>query len=92
LVRIIHDECYTIMDNTLDFRPKIRQLGELVIREVQIVFLTAILLPRIKAEFIRIIKIRPEDIQIFRVPITRPNIIYSMFEYNPNINEIETVY
>jgi superfamily II DNA helicase RecQ len=43
LDQIVLDECYTLLDSTLDFRPKIKELGKLVKREVQIVFLTATL-------------------------------------------------
>jgi superfamily II DNA helicase RecQ len=55
LVRIVYDDCHTVMDSTPDFRPKMRQLGELTTREVQMVFLTATLQPCMEAEFMKII-------------------------------------
>jgi RecQ family ATP-dependent DNA helicase len=91
LVRIVYDECHTVMDSTPDFRPKMRQLGELATREVQMVFLTATLPPRIEAEFMRIMKIQPEDVHVFRAPTTRPNIAYSVFEHDPDVDETEAV-
>jgi hypothetical protein len=46
------------------------------------VFLTAILPLHRETKFINIIKVRAEDIYIFRAPTSRPNIEYSVFEYN----------
>jgi RecQ family ATP-dependent DNA helicase len=91
LVRFVFDECHTIMDSTADFRPKMRQLGELASREVQMVFLTATLPPRMEPEFMRIMKIRPDDARVFRAPTTRGNIAYSVHEYDPHVDETEAV-
>lgn len=55
-------------------------------------FLTATLPPHIEAEFIRIIKVRPEDVYIFRALTTRPNIVYSVFKYNPDMDKTDTIY
>ena len=91
LVRIVYDECHTVMDSTAEFRPKIRQLGMLAMREVQMVFLTATLPPRLEAEFMRIMKIDPREVYIFRAPTTRPNITYSVWEYEKKEDETEAV-
>ncbi len=58
-----------------------QQLGELVERGVQIVYLIAILLPHAKPEFINIIRIKANNIHIFRSLTSRPNITYSVVEY-----------
>ncbi|KFY56414.1 hypothetical protein V496_06705 [Pseudogymnoascus sp. VKM F-4515 (FW-2607)] len=81
LVRIVFDECHTVMDSTPDFRPQMQQLGALSMREVQMVFLTATLPKHTEPEFMRIMKIKPEEVQTFRGPTTRPNIAYSVHEY-----------
>ncbi|KAH7418917.1 P-loop containing nucleoside triphosphate hydrolase protein, partial [Cadophora sp. MPI-SDFR-AT-0126] len=44
LDRFVFDECHTVLDSTPEFRPKMRRLGELVERGVQMVYLTATLL------------------------------------------------
>lgn len=72
---------YLVLDSTIEFRPKIRQLGGLVKRGVQIVYLIAILLLYIEAEFINIIKIYANNIYIFQAPTSYLNIIYSIVKY-----------
>jgi superfamily II DNA helicase RecQ len=47
----VFDECHTVLDSTPEFRPKMRQLGELVERGVQMVYLTAALPPHAESEF-----------------------------------------
>ncbi len=81
LDRFVFDECHTVLDSTPEFRPKMRQLGELVERGVQMVYLTATLPPHAEPEFMNIMKIRAEDVHIFRSPTSRPNIAYSAVEY-----------
>lgn len=48
------------------------------------IYLTIILLLYIKPEFIKIIRININNIYIFRVLISRPNIIYSIVKYIEN--------
>jgi hypothetical protein len=59
------DECHAPLDSTPEFRPKMRQLGELVERGVQMVYLTVILPLHTEPEFMNIIKIRAEDVYMF---------------------------
>jgi superfamily II DNA helicase RecQ len=68
LVRIVFDECHTVMDSTPDFRPQMQQLGALSTREVQMVFLTAMLPKHTEPEFMRIMKIKPEEVQTIGGP------------------------
>ncbi|KAG9241062.1 P-loop containing nucleoside triphosphate hydrolase protein, partial [Calycina marina] len=81
LDRIIVDECHTVLDSTPKFRPKMRQLGDLVRREVQMVYLTATLPPHTEPEFMEIMKVKAEDVHIFRAVTSRPNIQYLAWEY-----------
>jgi len=48
------------------------------------VYLTATLLPHSKSEFINIIKIRANDIYIFQLLTSCPNIIYFAVKYKEN--------
>ena len=94
LDRIVFDECHSVLDSTAEFRPKMRRLGELVERGVQMVYLTATLPPHMEPEFMNIMKIRREDVHIFRAPTSRPNIAYSVVEYEEDDvgkGEIEAV-
>jgi hypothetical protein len=58
-----------------------RQLGELVKRGVQIVYLIVMLLPHAEPEFMNIIRIKADDIHIFRSLTSRLNITYSVVKY-----------
>ena len=75
------NEYYMPLDSTPEFRPEMRQLGELMERGIQMVYLTATLPPHAEPEFINIIRISTNNIHIFRAPTSRLNIIYSVIEY-----------
>ena len=75
------DKCHTLLDSTPEFRPEMRQLGELMERGVQMVYLTVTLPPHAEPEFMNIMRISTNDIHIFRAPTSRPNIAYSVVEY-----------
>jgi superfamily II DNA helicase RecQ len=95
LKRFVFNKCYTLLDSTAEFRPKIRQLGELVEKGVQIVYLTATLPLYTKLEFINIIRIKGDDIYMFRSLTSRPNITYSVVKYEEDEfkrGDITTVY
>ncbi|KUJ21510.1 uncharacterized protein LY89DRAFT_694126 [Mollisia scopiformis] len=81
LERFVFNECYTPLDSTAEFRPRMRQLGELVERGVQMVYLTAMLPPHAEPEFMNIVRIKADDVHMFRSPTSRPNITYSVVEY-----------
>ncbi len=70
-----------VLDSIAEFRPEIRQVGELVERGVQMIYLIATLLPHIKPEFISIIRIKADNIHIFRSATSCPNIVYSIIKY-----------
>jgi superfamily II DNA helicase RecQ len=77
----VFNEYYTLLDSTPKFRPKMRQLGELIKRGVQIVYLIVTLPPHAKLEFINIMRISTNDVHIFRAPTSQANIAYSIVEY-----------
>ena len=85
LDRIVFDECYTILDYRLRFRPKILKLGRALIQiSTQLVFLTAILPPRDVARFFKAIGMPyREGVPVpgmFRAATTRRNIRYAVVE------------
>jgi superfamily II DNA helicase RecQ len=77
----VFNECHTPLDSTPEFRPKMRQLGELMKRGVQMVYLIAILPPYAEPEFMNIMRISTNDVHMFRALTSRPNIAYSVVEY-----------
>jgi hypothetical protein len=65
LERFVFNKCYTPLDSTAEFWPKMWQLGTLMERGVQMVYLTATLLLYVKLEFINIIRIKADDVYMF---------------------------
>jgi superfamily II DNA helicase RecQ len=80
----VFDKYYTPLDSTAEFRPKMWQLGELIERGVQIVYLTATLPLHIKLEFINIIRIKADNVYMFQSLTSRSNIMYSVVKYKEN--------
>jgi hypothetical protein len=66
----VFNKYYTLLDSTPKFRPKMRQLGELIERGVQMVYLIATLPPHAELEFINIIRISTNDVYMFQAPIS----------------------
>ena len=62
LDRIVWDESHTVADRSPSLRPKLRELGKLVLQGVQMVYLTAILPPRDKEEFYYLTYIRKDQV------------------------------
>ena len=81
LEQFVFDECYTLLDNTAEFWPKMQQLGKLVERGVQMVYLTATLPPHAEPEFMNIMRIKADDVHIFWSLISHLNIMYSVVKY-----------
>jgi len=80
LDRIVVDECHTVLDSSSQFRPKLKQLGELSLIGVQMVYLTATLPPRDEEEFFQLMHIPREHVKLFRGRTTRANIQYRVQE------------
>ena len=78
LDRIVIDECHTILEGKSNFRPKLRQLGQLVLHGAQMIYLTATLPPRDEDEFRRLMYIPANGLQTFRDRTTRRNVEYQV--------------
>lgn len=78
LDRIVVDECHTILEGNFKFRPKLRELGLLAQRGVQMVYLTATLAIADEPSFFRLINCDRKDATVFRNPTSRPNIRYGV--------------
>jgi hypothetical protein len=87
---IVIDECHTILDSHPDFRPKMKAAEALMIKmEVQMVYLIATLPPADEPKFFSIVK-APEA-RTIPGPTTRPNLRYSVFKHNQDVEEITAV-
>ncbi|KAG8352196.1 hypothetical protein FVEN_g9667 [Fusarium venenatum] len=92
LDRIVIDECHTILEGNLGFRPKLRELGLLGRRDVQLVFLTATLPVTEESRFFKLIYSSPEAAKFIRLPTTQPNISYSVRTFGlEGANDIATL-
>ena len=79
LDRIVIDECHVVLNERYDFRSQLQELSELNRARVFIVMLT-ITLPLIDEErFLKKMWLRFNEIQIFRIRITRTNIRYRTY-------------
>lgn len=82
LDRIVIDECHTIMQSTNTWRPNVRELRALAGRSTQVVCLTATLPPTKQAEFMSAMDLDEKEVAMLREATTRPNIAYSVRNYN----------
>jgi superfamily II DNA or RNA helicase len=78
--RIVIDESHCMLEGSPSFRPKLRQLGELVFTKAQMVYLTATLPPRDEAEFFQLMHIQGPELKMFRGRTTRANVAYRVQE------------
>ncbi|RMI97529.1 hypothetical protein CDV36_016209 [Fusarium kuroshium] len=76
--RVVVDECHTILEGTPSFRPKLRELGQLALFGLQMVYLTATLPPSLEHDFFRTVNAREEDVVMIRARTTRGNVAYSV--------------
>ncbi len=72
---------YMLLDSTPEFRPEMRQLGELIERGVQIVYLIVTLLLYAEPEFMNIMRISTNNVYMFWSLTSCLNIAYSVVEY-----------
>ena len=80
LDRIIIDECHIILNDGLDFRKYMQQLGQLMIAETQMVLLTATLPPTKEAELRRRMGWGEGKVDVFRAPTVRKNVRYRVMD------------
>ena len=78
LDRIVINKCYVVLDSTKEWRPAVRQLVEMTEKETQIVYLTATLLPKNKAEFLEAIGLKEGEVTRLRESTIRRNVAYSV--------------
>nr|POE87058.1 atp-dependent dna helicase tlh1 [Quercus suber] len=88
LERIVIDECHTILQSHQEWRPQVLQLRELAGRDTQVVCLTATLPPKRQDEFLEKMDMQVPRLAILRDSTVRPNIAYSVEEYDAN-DEVE---
>ena len=90
LERIVIDECHTILQSNEKWRPRVLQLRELAGQDVQVVCLTATLPPQKEDAFLEAMDMRVDGLQILRDVTVRPNIAYSVEEYEAG-EEVEVL-
>ena len=88
LDRIVIDECHIILNNGLDFRKYMQELGRLMIVETQMVLLTATLPPTKEAELKR--RMGWVKMRVIRAPTVRKNIRYSVVDAGRYSQQRET--
>ncbi|KAI4192534.1 MAG: hypothetical protein LQ350_008631, partial [Teloschistes chrysophthalmus] len=87
LDRIVIDECHVVLNEQHDFRPRLRELGELNRAQVPMVMLTATLPPTDEDEFLKRMWLRRGDLRIFRATTTRKNIQYRTYRLRGRTSE-----
>jgi hypothetical protein len=78
LDRVVIDEGHCILEGSREFRPKLRELGQLTLVGVQMVYLTATLPPSREEELFSLIYARPREVLMIRTGTCRGNIAYSV--------------
>lgn len=64
LEQIIVDKCYTVLQLTKKFRPKVLQLRDLISQQTQVICLTATLLLQQEPLFMLIMDIEPSEVHM----------------------------
>lgn len=90
LDRIVVDECHTILNDQLNFRKHLQQVGKLAIAETQMVLLTATLPPTETDELFKRMYWKREEVHLIRASTVRSNIQYSVVDGHKNRGEQET--
>jgi superfamily II DNA helicase RecQ len=80
LDRIVIDECHMVLNDKMDFRKQMQQLGELCGVGVQMVLLTATLPPSKEAELWKRMDFCAEEVRLFRAITRRRNVRYAVQE------------
>jgi superfamily II DNA helicase RecQ len=80
LDRIVIDECHVVLNDQLDFRKHLQELGKLAMAETQMVLLTATLPPTEEDRLCRRMYWFREEVRMIRASTVRRNIIYSVVD------------
>src|SRR5579871_5449988 len=78
LDRIVIDECHVILNDKLDFRKYLQQLGRLMMAKTQMILLTATLPPTKEVELQSRMGWAEGEMKIFRAPTVRKNVRYGV--------------
>lgn len=89
LDRIVVDECHTILEGSRAFRPRLRELGQLGLVGVQMVYLTATLPPSREETFFDLINARRVDVSLIRAPTTRRNVAYMVRDVSHDVSRVD---
>jgi RecQ family ATP-dependent DNA helicase len=79
LNRIVIDECHVILNDQVDFRPKLREMWRLNWAQVQIVMLTATLPVSMEEIFWERMEVKRLEVSLFRMSTTRTNVQYQIY-------------
>ncbi|EDN04941.1 conserved hypothetical protein [Histoplasma mississippiense (nom. inval.)] len=80
LDRIVIDECHTVLNDQVNFRPQMQQLGKLMAAKTQMVLLTATLPPGEEEKLWSRMHCTRADISLFRARTCRPNVAYRVWQ------------
>jgi superfamily II DNA helicase RecQ len=80
LDRIVIDECHVVLNDQLDFRKHLQELGKLSMAETQMVLLTATLAPTEEGRLISRMYWFREEVRMIRASTVRRNIAYSVVD------------
>ncbi|KAF4534197.1 Helicase [Lasiodiplodia theobromae] len=78
LDRIVVDECHVVLNDRVDFRKHLQQLGKLVGVETQMVLLTATMPPAEEGRFNKKMGWMAEEVKLFRRSTARKNVRYGV--------------
>lgn len=81
LDRIIINKCYIILEVSIEQRPKVIKLKYIIEVGCQLVYITAIILPRLEGRFLELARLKRERVTMFRQRISQKNIIYRVIQY-----------
>ncbi|KKZ66219.1 hypothetical protein EMCG_08055 [[Emmonsia] crescens] len=79
LDRMVIDECHTVLNDQVNFRPQMQQLGKLMAAKTQMVLLTATLPPSEEEKLWSRMHCTRADISLFRGRTCRPNVAYRVW-------------
>ncbi|KAK3620760.1 hypothetical protein LTR56_020749 [Elasticomyces elasticus] len=80
LDRIVIDECHVILNDELDIRKMLQELGKLSIAETQMVLLTTTLPPHLENKLFERMFWQREEVTLIRGSTVRPNIVHSVVD------------
>ena len=80
LERMVVDKCYVVLNKQKDFRPKLKELGQLNVVMVQMVYLMVMLLVGKEKKWFEQMELREQEVTGFRSKTMKKNIKYRIYE------------